>query len=744
MKKISTLTLHNLNKAKGQYLSFGVFICLTAFIINIALVLAFQTFHAYDSLFDQLNTADINFIIPQIQDSNDLLTEVEEIDGVSVVEKHGGVFMPVTVREFAGSDFDMNTVFYNLDEERTLNLLTVTEPSGKSEASVSIPMYMKELGGFAEDGSITYSIDGKEHTYNIGGIVLEMQYGNYGTGMIGGYFPEAVYEDFAEEYSDHVIAEYSIKTARTVDLNEMKNAISEMLREKGSALLNINDRDTAKQTRTMVCTLLIVIFLALAAIILVVSIFLSNFRIRSAIEGELAQMGVLKAVGYTSNLIIASTIMPYMLVGVVSTITGIALSYAVLPAVAGILAIQSGFSYTPAFDIMAMLIVILTLSCAILLFSYLSAGRIHRLEPINAIRGITGDESAGQNILLFIVSFGIMVLLSFAGTLLYNVNVKPDNFMNTLSEELPSVIFTTEDEKMTELKALLANDSCVKLVLEYASVPVSYEDGSLTAFVCEDFTKTTNDICYEGKSPAKENEIAVGNAISDGYPIGSEIELTVGDQSADYMVTGYIQSVNNAGAVCQLTSEGYEKIGDAANSVNVYLYDKNADVFIKEYEENHDAIIKSSVNFEQMSENGRIMYTGIVSVIVMILFVISVLMVLLVLYVIINSMISRRRQEFGIYKAIGYTNRQLTVKTALAFIPVVAMASIISVIAGLWYLPVMNNIIFSLIGAVKNHFEVAVWILIIFAMMLTAVAFVISVLLSAPIKKITAYSLLNV
>ncbi|MDE6318827.1 MAG: hypothetical protein K2M22_03830, partial [Lachnospiraceae bacterium] len=84
MKKISTLTLHNLNKAKGQYLSFGVFICLTAFIINIALVLAFQTFHAYDSLFDQLNTADINFIIPQIQDSNDLLTEVEEIDGVSV------------------------------------------------------------------------------------------------------------------------------------------------------------------------------------------------------------------------------------------------------------------------------------------------------------------------------------------------------------------------------------------------------------------------------------------------------------------------------------------------------------------------------------------------------------------------------------------------------------------------------------------------------------------------------------
>ncbi|MDE7133120.1 MAG: ABC transporter permease [Lachnospiraceae bacterium] len=668
---------------------------------------------------------------------------MEEIDGVSFVEKHDGVFTPVTVREFAGSDFDMNTVFYNLDEERKLNLHDVTEYSEKSSGSVYIPMYMKELGGFAEGGSITYSIDGMEHIYDIGGIVSEMQYGNYGTGMIGGYFPKAVYEDFTHEYSDNVIAEYSLKTTGTANISEIKNTISEMLREKGIALLNINDRDTSKQIRTMVCTLLIVIFLALAAIILVVSIFLSNFRIRSAIEGELAQMGVLKAVGYTSHLIIASVVMPYMLVGVAATLIGTTLSYAVLPSVAGILAIQSGFSYTPDFDIMAMLIVILTLTCTILLFSYLSAGKIHRLEPINAIRGITGDESAGQNILLFIVSFGIMVLLSFAGTLLYNVNVKPDNFMNTLSEELPSVIFTAEDEKMTELKELLENDNRVKHFMEYASVPVSYEDGILTAFVCEDFSKATNDICYEGKSPVKENEIAVGNAISDRFSIADKIELTVGNKSTDYIITGYVQSVNNAGAVCQLTSEGYEKIGEATNSVNVYLYDKNAEEFINEYEENHDALIKSSVNFEQMSENGQVMYTGIVSVIVIILFVISVLMVLLVMYVIINSMISRRRQEFGIYKAIGYTNRQLTVKTALSFIPVVAVASIISVIAGLWYLPEINNIIFSLIGAVKNHFEVSVWILIIFAVMFTTVAFVISILLSAPIKKITAYSLLK-
>jgi len=743
LKKLSTLILHNLNKAKGQYISFGVFICLTAFIINIALVLTFQTFDAYDDLFDELNTADVNFIIPQIQDHDDLLTEVEEIDGVSFVEKHGGVFTPVTVREFAGSDFDMNTVFYNIDEERELNQLDVMEHSGKSGDSAYIPMYMKELGGFMDGGSITYSIDGKDHTYHIGGVVLEMQYGNYGTGLIGGYFPKEVYEEFAGEYSNHVVTEYSIKTTENADLRELKNVISEMIKEKGISLLSINDRAASKQTRTMVCTLLIVIFLAVAAIILVVSIFLSNFRIRSVIEEELAQMGVLKAIGYTSNMMIISAVMPYVSVGIIATVIGIAVSYTVLPFVAGILAIQSGFSYTPAFDIMAMLLIMLILTLAILLFSYISARKIHRLEPINAIRGVVEEAETGQNILLFIVAFGIMVLLSFAGTLLYNVNIKPDNFMNTLSEELPSVIFMAGDEKMAELKEILGKDSRVKLFMEYASVPVSYTDGSLTAFVCEDFSKVTNDICYEGSSPAKDNEIAVGNALADDYPIGSEIEITAGSRSEDYLVTGYIQSVNNAGAVCQLTSKGYEKIGEKTDSVNVYLYNENADVFIKEYEENYDTVVKSSVNFEQMSENGKMMYTDIVSVIVIILFVISVLMVLLVLYVIINGVISRRRQEFGIYKAIGYTNRQLTVKMASQLIPVVVVASVISAIAGLWYLPAIDNVIFSLIGAVKNQFEVSVWILIVFVVMFTAVAFGISVLLSAPIKKITAYSLLK-
>lgn len=743
MNKISTLIRHNFNKTKGQYISFGVIICLTAFIMNIALVLAFQTFSAYDRRFAELETADINFIIPKGQDNREIITEIEKIDGVLTVEKHAGVFVPATVREFADSDFDINAVFYNLDDERTINLLEVSEYMKKGENIVYIPMYMKEMGRFTEGGSITYSVDGMDDVFEVGGIVSEMQYGNYGTGLIGGYLPTAAYKSFADEHSEHIIAEYSLKIAGDVNLQQIKKAVTRILGDRGITLLNISDKDASKQTRMMVCTLLIVIFLMLAAIILAVSIFLSSFRIRSTIEDELSQMGVLKAIGYTSNMIIHSAIWPYMLTGIVSAVLGAALSYAALPGVAAILAIQSGFTYTPVFDIAALLIAVIIPALVIFMFSYISAMKIYKLAPMGAIRGKAGNGNAGQNILLSALSVVIMVMLCFAGTLLYNVNVKPDNFMNTISEESPSVIFTVRNGKIAELKKLLQEDDRVKLVLEYSSAPVSYEDGSLTAFVCEDFKKAANDICYEGRSPVKEDEIAVGNILAETFPIGGSIELTASDKSAVYVVTGYIQSVNNGGRVCQLTNEGYAKIGEGMNAVNVYLNGKNAEEFIAEYEKQYDELIVSSLNYERLNENGRTMYAGIVSAVTVVLFVISVLMVLLVLYVIIHSMISRRKQEFGIYKALGYTGRQLTIMTAARFIPAVGLSSVLSAAAGIWYLPVLNHMVFSQIGAIKNHLEISVWMLFVFAVIFTAAAFLISVLLAAPIKKITAYSLLK-
>ena len=50
-------------------------------------------------------------------------------------------------------------------------------------------------------------------------------------------------------------------------------------------------------------------------------------------------------------------------------------------------------------------------------------------------------------------------------------------------------------------------------------------------------------------------------------------------------------------------------------------------------------------------------------------------------------MISRRRQEYGILKAIGYSGRQLVMQTAGSLMPVTIAAAISSALLALVWLP---------------------------------------------------------
>lgn len=128
-----------------------------------------------------------------------------------------------------------------------------------------------------------------------------------------------------------------------------------------------------------------------------VSIFLARFRIKNTIEEEINEMGVLKGIGYTSRQLISSQVLPYGMVCMAGLFIGTAFSYALLPAVADILAMQSGFSFSPVFDGKAACISIFGILLFVLLCTMLAAGKIKHLVPINAIRGIDPLKPVSKN-----------------------------------------------------------------------------------------------------------------------------------------------------------------------------------------------------------------------------------------------------------------------------------------------------------------------------------------------------------
>lgn len=774
VKRIKSQLVYNLKKDKGSYISFGIVVLITAIMLNLALVLVFQVDRAYDNKFEDLETATINVCIPQIQDTDTLREDVKGLEGVSEVECREAVFLEAVVKDFRGTDFSMNTVFYNKDEFRDMNKLDIKEESAESTGeSIYLPLYVASFGEFGLGDKIIYEIGDRKHTFLISGVLEEMQYGNYGKGLMGAYLPKSVYEEFASEYEQHMVTEYSIIANDNTEINFLNNEISNLLEEKNITMLTSCDKASTKDTRIMVCDLLILVLLAFALVILLVSVFLCKFRIRNSIEEDMVNMGVLKALGYTGNMIIGSVVLPYLMVTLIASLLGVIASYGILPSLSELLTLQAGFSFGLLFDIKGFICVEIILVFIVTVFTYAAAKRIRKLQPINAIRGNSEgkaikknyfplEETHGnaklllvlklvfsngkQNALLFGVFFVLTILIAFASTLFYNVIVKPNNFISTLSEEIPQIIIYPKEQYEAALLSDLQSDSEIKTVLKYTMGTINIDDVPVTVFACEDFSKVSNDLCYLGENPNEKNEIALGSAFEGKYKLGEQIEIQNGDVSCSYEITGFVQSVNYQGNVCEFSMEGYAALNSETivPSLYVYLQDwTDVERYIEEIEESYGDTIFNQVNYKKMTETTQEMYSGITSIIVIVIFVLTILIALFVLYIVIKTLLVQRKQELGIYKAIGYSNWQLMVQLMGSFLPSSVLAVLLSSGLGLIYVPKINRFIFQTIGAVKNNMEVSFTFLMIFALIQIVVNLIISILLIKPIKKISAYALIK-
>lgn len=768
---MGSLILHNLKKSRGSFVSFGIVMAITALILNTALVLLFQTSDAYDALFNELDTAEISAAVPLAANNDDIAEELAALDGVQKTDQNEALFASAALQEFQGSEFTMNTFFYRLSDERELSLHKISEETETDgEMNAYIPLYLSELGGYKVGAPIRYIIDGEEYKFTVKGIVSEMQYGNYGTGYIGLYLSDSAYDKIRDDSNFMQVKEYLIKTNENADIASVKKSASKLFKDSGIPTLALMDSVTSKGSRTMVSRSIVLFLTAFAFIVLLVSIFLSRFKVRNTIDEEINEMGVLKGVGYTSPMLMFSQVIPYVIVCGVGLVVGVALSYGLIPVVAGVLAVQSGFSYAPEFDISAALITVMTILAVVFVFILTAAGKIKKLEPINAIRGIDplkpieknrfpldtskgsvglnlvlkqASASAGRNILLFAVTFILMALLAFTSVLFFNVNVRSENFLTTLSEELPDVRVKSAEGKTEELLSILEDEN-VKAV-KYGISSMEYADGNITAIICEDFSQLENNIMYEGNHPTRSNEIAIGSALADDFNIGDKFTLTPDGREYEFTVTGFIQSVNNNGLIAEITDKGYAKLTDEPlETFNLYITeDVDVSEFVQKLENDHSDCVASVSNAAKETESMRMMYSSLITIVAGILFVMTVLIIMLILYVVLRSMLTSLKTEFGIYKAMGFTSGQLITKTVGSITPVVLGGALVSSLLGILYLPAMFNGIFGILGAVKNNFEIPVFLLIVMAVILTAVNIIIGMILCRPIKKINPYSLIK-
>lgn len=436
---------------------------------------------------------------------------------------------------------------------------------------------------------------------------------------------------------------------------------------------------------------------------------------------------------------------------------------------------QTGIPYEVRFLPLPCLVTLAMLGAAVALAVWLASRRIKKIDPILALRqGIQTHnfqknhvplEKTGmplhlalalkntlsgvrQNVTVCVTMLVLSLVVVFSGLMTENmiVDIKPFLYMvvGEIADSCININIGIEEEFLREMEA----DADVEKIYLYNMMNVRHMDGvELMATLCDDFAKVNNqNLCIEGRFPRFDNEIAIAAkyAGEKSLKIGDEITLTVGERKESYLITGFTQMSNNLGKDCLLTREGYERLGELQNlSFYVNLREGvSLEAFHEKVKEQFPGNVNTTIDIQSIISGTASVYVALLTIIVCAILLLGVVVIAFVLYLLVRTMLNRKKRDYGILKALGFTTGQLILQTALSFMPAIILSTVVGLVACSLIINPLMALFLSGIGIVKCTFTVPVGFIAAAGGGLLLLTFGIACLLSLRIRRIAPCALL--
>lgn len=343
--------------------------------------------------------------------------------------------------------------------------------------------------------------------------------------------------------------------------------------------------------------------------------------------------------------------------------------------------------------------------------------------------------------------------------------------------------------------------------LTYDVEQVLINDNKLMAYICGDYTKVRTISCYEGSFPQNEDEVVITGVLAEklGKKVGDTVDINQGGYTASYMITGLTQTMTYSGQILYMTSEGIMLIKPTFEPTNIYVYlengrkiedmisqikelfgstvteitmdgvePENTDKYarLKKAAENKIKVLMSNYGVKDVDyslyidgvtisgssksyaikQMENIWKSKMATVAVLqdaIRFLMSaiilaiVFIIILILSLVIRTMIIHRKEEFGIFKAIGYTSAQLRVQIAVSMVPSVLFGTLLGSIVAYILVNPLASTLFHTTGISSVQMAINPAIIVTIDLVITGFSFAIAMLIAGKVKKITVYDLLK-
>ena len=608
------------------------------------------------------------------------------------------------------------------DREGTLSSLKIVEYMDQMpENGIYVPYVCRTFFGFELGDMLTISSGEWEETFIIAGFTEDVLFGCRSN--IAFDLPQASFRSLQEKTgADCDAAVVMIKTEGSV--SGLANRFSEFVagRSDGEMFYNTSDINYAEASRSNNLNIYVAVMNAASFIGIAACFMVIWFHMRNTLDKDLKELGTLKAVGYGGGQIVMSYVLQFLFLGLAGGMAGIGLSQCIMPEVIKNIATDIGFVWNTAFlgraagrNLLAVLLVI----GAVTLF--LSRG-IFRIRPVEAIQergkvqpsgrkgGMTMESSPFpvnlsiifkmisseriKSILTGVVISVIMCVAGFAVILYVRLVNDKGGMLQVTGTEVYSVnVQPSRPEDAAEIAREMEREGVRKVMLavEPGSSRLLCDNGVYAALgVYSDYGALENPSLYAGRYPKHENETAISGNLAEalGKEIGDTIEVSQIFQEAagegTFLIVGLTQGTYTGGMDIYLTMEGLSLVDPGAQwqTVHIYLEEGiDAEEYCSRLEERFLDRISYAGGFERVFYSQLAPIISSVSGVVSFIMAVMFLLVIIMGYFVTNSILLTHKRDFGIMKALGYSNGQIISQTVVTFMLYIAGGSLLGGIA---------------------------------------------------------------
>jgi putative ABC transport system permease protein len=711
------------------------------------------------------------------QPQEDLLNAAKELETEAILMMLGAKI------RYGDSDLNSKFAILNRDTNRTiapLKLVDELDDSNNEDDVIYVPYIFKLSGGYKLGDMLTISYQDKDFSYRIAGFFESTMLGTTNVGMNKFFLSNDGYLELSNQLGS--IAEGTMISAILADSTQSPWFLSEYQEQYQQDEMGTNppfswamDMEIAESISAVTINIVAMILVAFAAVIVLVSLIVIKFRVTNSIEDGMANIGILKAMGYTSRQILASIVMQFMLITLVAGVGGVLISYAVMPVFGGVISSLSGLIWTQSLDAGINLASILIVAMLVLIVTMLTALRIRKLNPVAALRGgimthsfkknvfplekakgglhfalacKTMITNSKQNMMITFIVAAVTFASVFSVILFYNIAVEKMSFYHLVGAETSNVEVTSKSD--IDGQKLLSNIEQMDGVARAAIldfIMLKIEGHNVYVRISDDYSKLSNSMVFEGRIPKYNNEIVLSWVVAEKLDknIGDTVIVELGHTTYTYLVTGLSQSMNDMGQTALLTILGMQQLMTdyTSSKINVYLTGIDNASFIQAVRAQYGDVIESTIDIDELLVSQGSTYISAVFAIMVIIITITVLVVVLILYLVIKTMIVKRLREFGILKAIGYTTYQLMTQIAMSFVPIVIIGTLVGGILGCLYTNSVLALLLSNGGVHNVQFIVDIPVIVGLCIGLIVLSYLVSMVVSYRIKRVTAYRLIT-